>query len=138
MNVYSIVGNDRNVSSAIIDTHSIATVLAEAAAAPRSTFGERRWPLSWAEGDECFDKLSNSERVEEPPQSRVPSAASDSGETSNLLWYNLYILTLNAVSENQANRYRLQKKVWVLGTRTPALGGNVRLKELRSSGGCCQ
>jgi hypothetical protein len=93
---------------------SLRQRLAEAAEAPRSTFGERRWPLSWAEGDECFDKLSNSERVEEPPQSRVPSAASDSGgesdETSNLLWYNLYILTLNAVSENQANRYRLQKK----------------------------
>jgi hypothetical protein len=38
------------------------------------------------------------------------------------------VLTINAISENQANRYMLQEKVWVLGTRTPALGGNVRPK----------
>jgi hypothetical protein len=47
-------------------------------------------------------------------------------------------LTLDALSENQANRYRLQEKVWVLGTRTPALGGNIRPKELRSFGGGCR
>jgi hypothetical protein len=29
----------------------------------------------------------------------------------------------------------LQEKVWVLGTRTPALGGNVRPTELRGSRG---
>ena len=34
--------------------------------------------------------------------------------------------------ENQAKRGVLQEKVWVLGTRTPALGGNVRPKGLRS------
>ena len=45
-------------------------------------------------------------------------------------------MTLNAICENQADRYRLQEKIWVLGTRTPALGGNVRPIELRSSGGC--
>ena len=28
-----------------------------------------------------------------------------------------------------------KRKIWVLGTRTPALGGNVRPIELRSSGG---
>ncbi|OKH33527.1 hypothetical protein FACHB389_17990 [Nostoc calcicola FACHB-389] len=42
------------------------------------------------------------------------------------------VLTINAISENQANRYMLQEKVWVLGTRTPAQGGNVRPKKLRS------
>ena len=39
------------------------------------------------------------------------------------------LLTINAISKNQANRYMLQEKVWVLGTRTPALGGNVRPKK---------
>jgi hypothetical protein len=41
------------------------------------------------------------------------------------------ILTINAISENQANRYMLQEKDLGLG-RTPALGENVRPKKLQS------
>ena len=32
------------------------------------------------------------------------------------------VLTINAISENQANRYRLQEKVWVLEGLLPLQG----------------
>ena len=80
----------------------------------------------------------NASELTIPPQSRILSAAWNSAgvdEETSKSWYNWYVLTIPAVSENQANRYMLPEKVWVLGTRTPALGGSVRPKELRSSGG---
>jgi hypothetical protein len=83
----------------------------------------------------------NASELTIPPLNQLTSVALERDgvdEKTSKSWYNLYILPLHAVSENQANRYRLQEKVWVLGTRTPALGGNVRPIELRSSGGSCQ
>ncbi len=82
----------------------------------------------------------NASELTIPPQSRIPRCAWNSDgvdEETSKSWYNRHVLTIPAVSDNQANRYMLQEKVWVLGTRTPALGGNVRPIELRSSGGYC-
>jgi hypothetical protein len=54
-----------------------------------------------------------------------------------IFWYNCINLTIIPLCENQAKRGVLPEKVWVLGTRTPALGGNVRPKELQSPRGVC-
>ncbi len=78
----------------------------------------------------------NASELTIPSQSRIPSAAWNSvgvDEETSKFFDGINHLDHYLLCENQAKRGVFQEKVWVLGTRTPALGGNVRPKELRSS-----
>ena len=78
----------------------------------------------------------NASELTIPSQSQIPSAAWNSvgvDEETSKFFDIINNLDHYLLCENQAKRGVFQEKVWVLGTRTPALGGNARPKGLRSS-----
>jgi hypothetical protein len=75
-----------------------------------------------------------------PPQSRIPSAAGNSvgvNEETSKFFDTMNHQDYDLLCKNQAKRGVWPEKIWVLGTRTPALGGNVRPIGLWSPRGGC-